>query len=197
MTISNDGIFGCGVVRGTPFRYFGATYNALPNDCDHWPQQWQADVNRDHPDLVVIMVGRWELMDRVFNGQWTHIGDLAFNQYLASEFDNAVAVASSGGAKVVLCTDPYSHRGPAPNNGTWPEDDPVRVDIVNTLLRQTAERHPGVGLVELGQRMSPGGQLAMQIDGVQVRTDGVHIAQAAGPWLAPWLLPQLNAFVGR
>ena len=197
MAISNDGIFGCGVVRGTPFRYFGSTYNTLPNDCDHWPQHWQDAINRDHPNVVAIMVGRWELMDRVFHGNWTHIGDPVFNQYLASEFDNAINVASSAGAKVVVFTNPYYHRGPRPDGGTWPEDDPARVDIVNALLRQAADRHPGVAsVIDLGAHLSPGGQLAMQIDGVRVRTDGVHIAQSAGPWLAPWLLPQLRGVVG-
>ena len=57
-------------------------------------------------------------------------------------------MASASGAKVMLCTDPYYHRGPRPDGGTWPEDDPVRVDTVNTLLRRTAERHPGVGHVQ-------------------------------------------------
>jgi hypothetical protein len=137
-------------------------------------------------------------MDRVHEGRWTHIGDPAFDQYLLSELKAAITVAGSRGAKVAVLTTPYYRRGDAPGGQTWPEDQPARVDQVNALLRQAAAGAPGVAtVVELGAHLSPEGKLAMAIDGVRVRTDGVHIAPEAGPWLAPWLLPQLRTIAGR
>lgn len=196
MTIVNNGIWGCGTVRGTPFRYFGQTYDVLPNDCDRWPEQWQAAVDRDLPDVAVVMVGRWELMDRVHDGRWTSVGDPVFDGYLAAELDMAIAVARSSGARVVVATTPYYRRGDAPGGGTWPEDDPARVDLVNGLLRAAAARHPGVGVVDFGAMLSPEGRLAMEIDGVRIRTDGVHVATSAGDWMAPRLLPAVRAAAG-
>lgn len=198
IAVDNGGIWGCGVVRGTPFRYFGTQYDTLPNDCDRWNDQWQRAVEAARPDVVVVMVGRWELMDRVHEGRWTHIGDPVFDQYLVRELQQAIAVASSRGAKVAIGTTPYYHRGDAPGGRVWPEDEPARVDRVNALIRQAAAGAPGVAtVVDIGGRLSPDGRLAMQIDGVRVRTDGVHVAPEAGPWLAPWLLPQLRAIAGR
>jgi hypothetical protein len=193
--IVNAGIWGCGTVRGTPFTYFGSTYDTLPNDCDHWPAQWQAAIDFAKPHIAVVMVGRWELMDRVHAGRWTHVGDPVFDAYLASELDLAITVARSRGARVVVATTPYYRRGDAPGGGTWPEDQPARVDLVNDLLRAAAARNRAT-VVEYGAMLSPEGRLAMEIDGVRVRTDGVHIASSAGPWMAPQLLPAIRLAAG-
>jgi hypothetical protein len=198
MNIDNRGTLGCGVVRTVPFRYFGREYDALPPGCDQWPQQWKADVDRDHPDVVVIIVGRWELMDRVLEGRWTQIGDPVFDAYINAELETGIATAASTGAKVALCTTPYYQRGTRPDGGIWPEDDPARVDRMNQLFRDAVARHPGqVSLVDFGGRMSPGGHLEQVIDGVKVRSDGVHVTREAGPYLAPWFLPQLHSIAGR
>jgi len=53
------------------------------------------------------------------------------------------------------------------------------------------------GIVDFGGHLSPGGQLAMTIDGVKIRYDGVHVTTEAGAWMAPWLLPQFHALAGH
>lgn len=189
--VINEGINGCGVVRGGPYRYFGGTHQTLPK-CEAWPQEWQAAVNRHHPDMVVIMIGRWELMDRTFNGAWTNIFDPAFAAYVDTEIDQALTIAGSTGARVVLMSSPYYLRGLDPSGGRFPEDDPARVDAVNQLMRNTAARR-GVPFVELGAWLSPEGHYTADVAGVKVRSDGVHLTRETGPLLAPWLFPQLAA----
>ena len=192
--IANEGIMGCGVVTDGPYNYFGTQYPQVLPQCVPWQSTWAAAVAKDEPDVAAIVVGRWELMDRFWQGHWTHVGDPAYDAYLVSLYDRAVAIASSHGAKVALLTSPYYLRGLRPDGGLWPEDDPARVDIMNGLFRQVAARHPGVvTLVDFGGKLSPGGHFAMTADGVQVRSDGVHLTPQAGPWLAPWLMPQLVA----
>ena len=191
IVFQNEGILGCGVVQGGPFTYFGASHEALPQ-CEAWQQTWQAAVDRDHPDLAMILIGRWELMNRKFQGRWTHVGDPAFDAYLASEIETSIRIASSTGARVAMATTPYYHRGDRADGGEWPEDEPARVDKVNGLIRAVAARHPGqVVMVDVGARLSPEGHLAMDVGGVKLRSDGVHISNEAGPWLGPWLFPQL------
>ncbi|HET6794476.1 MAG TPA: SGNH hydrolase domain-containing protein [Acidimicrobiales bacterium] len=194
--IANEGIMGCGMVTASPYRYFGQVQNLLPQ-CTTWQATWQAAVNRDHPDVVAVVVGRWELMDRVYNGGWTHVGDPAYDAYIESLLEQAIAIASSGGAKVALLTDPYFLRGHTPTGGIFPEDDPARVNLMNGLFRQVAARHPGlVSVIDFGAFLSPGGAFSMTVGGVQVRSDGVHMTPQAGAVLAPWLMPQLVA-IGR
>ena len=58
---------GCGVARGGPYRYFGATLNQKP-ECDAWPSRWSQRINHDRPDVVLLIVGRWEIVDRMHEG---------------------------------------------------------------------------------------------------------------------------------
>jgi lysophospholipase L1-like esterase len=74
----------------------------------------------------------------------------------------------------------------------WSFDEPERVNQWNALLRTVAAAHSAtVRVVDLGGRLSPDGRFTMEIDGVTVRSDGVHLTPAGVQWLAPWLLPQL------
>lgn len=189
--IANEGIMGCGVVQTSPYVYFGNQANLLPQ-CQTWAATWRAAVVRDSPDVVAILVGRWELMDRFYQGHWTHLGDPAFDAYVEAQLEQGIAIAASRGAKVALLTAPYYLRGHTPSGGLFPEDDPARVDHVNALFRQVAARHPGlVYMINFGAFLSPGGQFSMVVDGVRVRGDGVHITPQAGPFLAPRIMPQL------
>lgn len=195
--VQDAGILGCGVVEGGPFRYFGTLYQPLPQ-CQGWDKTWSASIQDNKPDVVAIVAGRWELMDRLFNGRWTHVGDPEFDAFITAEFEKAIAVAGSTGAKVALFTTPYYKRGPGPaaNGGLWPEDEPIRVDLVNNIIKAVAANHVGaVTLVDFGSKLSPEGHLAINIDGVKVRSDGVHLTRASGAVVAPWLLPALVTIV--
>jgi lysophospholipase L1-like esterase len=149
-------------------------------------------VNTVGPDVVVLITGRWELMDRVVSNSWTHIGEAAFDDYLRSELDQAMEVLGRRGAAVAVTTAPYFRRGLRPDGGLYPEDVPDRVDRFNAVLREVASRRPGrVAVVDLGSRLTPGG-FTRVVDGVTVRADdGVHLSPEGGRWLAPWLLGQL------
>jgi peptidoglycan/LPS O-acetylase OafA/YrhL len=191
--IHDHTMMGCGVALGGPYRYFGAVQQPRP-ECTTWPSMLQQAVSADDPDVVMILVGRWETMDRVHNGAWTHLGDPSFDDYLRGELDRAVGIAAAHGATVMLCTEPYNRRGERPDGGLWPEDQPERVDRWNTLLRQVAAAHPDtVRVVDFGRRLSPEGHFTWRIDGVKVRSDGVHLTPRGVRWLAPWLLAQFTA----
>ena len=189
----NDGTLGCGVVRGGPYEYFGATDQEL-GQCQTWPQRWAGLIQSQNPDVVFMVVGRWEVMDRVHNGVWTRVGDQTFDSYLEGELETAIDVLTARGATVALATAPYYLRGERPDGGRWPEDDPARVDAFNRLIRDVAARHPSsVAIVDLGGHTSVGGRYTPYIDGIEMRYDGVHFTPLADEWLAPWLLPQLLA----
>jgi hypothetical protein len=104
-------ILGCGVTRTAPYRYFGQTYPTVMSKCQRWQHLWQRAVESDNPDVAFILVGRWETMNRVLNGRWTHVGDPRFDAHLRSQLDRAILVAGARGARVVLATEPYNRRG--------------------------------------------------------------------------------------
>ena len=187
--VVNEAVLGCGLLTGR-HRYFGREYDEP--ECGGWPDRWRAAVNRHRPDLVAVLVGRWEVMDRRVDGEWRRLGDPAFDAYVTAELERAVDVVTAGGTRMAFLTAPYYRRGERPDGGRYPEDDPARVDRFNALLRDVAARR-GVPVVELGAALAPEGTFTRSINGVLVRYDGVHVSAAGARLLRPWLLRQLHA----
>lgn len=158
-------------------------------------QQWRTEVDGKDPDVVVVLVGRWETHDHRFDGRWVHVGDAKFDAYLADRLDQAVNILTSRGAHVVLVTAPYYNPTERPDGGRWPEDDPSRVNEFNRILRGVASRQRrGVTVFDLGTVLSPDHRYARVIDGVTVRTaDGIHITQDGARRVARVLVPKLVA----
>jgi lysophospholipase L1-like esterase len=142
--------------------------------------------------VVLLVTGRWETMDREHQGDWTHIGKPDFDAYLSSELEQAVTVLGSTGAKVVIATEPYNRRGEQPDGTLYPEDDPSRVDAWNTIVGNSIAAHPSVAKLDLNHKLCPDGEFTWNVDGVQVRSDGVHLSPGGVVWLAPWLAEQLQ-----
>jgi hypothetical protein len=188
-------VLGCGIAQGGPFRYFGQQYPDKPQ-CDRWPATWRRAVQRDRPDIVLLIVGRWETMDRVYQGSWTHVGAAAFDAHLAAELDQAVSVLTSTGAHLVLSNEPYNRRGEQPDGSLYAEDEPARVDAWNRLVAAELARRPGVHLLDLNKKLCPGGTFTWDVDGIQIRSDGVHFTPQGVRWLTPWLVRALRAAAG-
>lgn len=189
----DEGVLGCGVARGGPYRYFGST---LPETagCSQWPDRWRKVLASARPDVVVIMVGRWEIMDRTHDGSFTHVGDAPFDRYLEDELRLAVRVGRESGAHVVLCTAPYFKRGERPDGGLWPEDETGRVDRFNELVRLVAgEGHKDdVTLADFGHVLNPDGAFTTSVNGVKVRYDGVHLTSSGARLAAPVILDAIR-----
>jgi peptidoglycan/LPS O-acetylase OafA/YrhL/lysophospholipase L1-like esterase len=180
-------VIGCGVVRGGPYRYAGQTLEQKP-ECDSWPERWAQRIAYDRPDVVLLIVGRWEVTDRVNDGGWTHIGDPRFDAYLAGELRRALDILGATGARLVVTTEPYNRRGEKSDGSLYPEDEPDRVDRWNTLLRNVIGQRPNVTVLDLNKKLCPNGYYTAKVAGIQMRSDGVHPTPEAVKWLTPWLL---------
>jgi peptidoglycan/LPS O-acetylase OafA/YrhL len=187
---TDHSVLGCGIVTGGPYRYQGKQYRDNPT-CDAWPRRWLRQLRADRPDEVLLLVGRWETMNRYYQGRWQHLGDPAFDTYMAGLLGRAITLLGSTGATVVVATEPYNRGGEQPDGSLYPEDDPSRVTYWNWLVSAVAGAHPGTRVLDLNRKLCPDGTFTWTVDGVQVRSDGVHLTPAGVEWLAPWLVHQL------
>ena len=183
-------VLGCGIVTGGPYRYFGSQYPDNPA-CDAWPRRWLRQLRAHRPDEVLLLVGRWETMDHYYQGRWLHVGDPAYDRHLAALLGKATSLLGSTGARVVVATEPYNRRGEQPDGSLYPEDNPTRVTDWNRLLRAVVAAHPGTRLLDLSRKLCPNGTFTWNVDGVQVRSDGVHLTPEGVRWLTPWLVREL------
>ncbi len=189
----NRGMLGCGLLsQGAVIE--GGEVQPIDPGCD-WRGRWDRDLQAFQPNVVVILVGAWDVPDRMVDGEVLRFGTVEYDTYFLHELDEATAAMGSTGAKVVLLTTPFfQHVERAGEEGrSWPEYDPWRVDRINTLFRQFEVAHPGrYTILDLNRYVSPGGKYADQIDGVTVRDDGVHFSQQGATFVANWLDPQIK-----
>jgi len=186
--------FGCDLDR-TPGRLDGVVYTVTPGtNCYSWPALWARSVKRYRPDVVGLLIGRFELADHLWGSTWVHLGETAWDAHVESELDRAVGILSARGARVVLFTFPYvDSPNEQPNGSSYPENDPSRVDALNRLIRKAASAHPStVTVFDLNRILDPSGHYAMTVDGVDVRwEDGIHVTDAGGAWLQSRVLPTI------
>ena len=191
----NAGILGCGVTSGAEYQEKGVDApmaiqcrGAPPQS--QWPAIWKADIAKDHPNVVMILAGRWEVSNRTYEGHWTNIENPAYAAYVQRELTHAVAVAGSGGADVVLMTAPCYDTGEQPDGQPWPEDSRARLSIYNDIVRQVVASTPGTSLLNFNAMACPGGKYEEYMDGQQVRlADGIHFTFTGGNVFAPKIWP--------
>ncbi|CAN5742754.1 acyltransferase family protein [soil metagenome] len=184
---------GCGIARGGPYRMTGTELNQKP-ECDTWPSRWAQRIEHSRPDTVLLMLGRWEIVDRMRDGEWTNVGDSDYDDYLRGELNRALDIVSSTGAHVVVTTASYNRRAEQADGSLYPEDETERVDDWNDLLRSVVEERAAknVTVLDLNKKMNPGGYYQNRLNGIRLRIDGVHPTPDAVEWLAPWLIEALE-----
>ena len=160
--LSNQGYIGCGIARGgaTSFKSY-----TQPAACLTWPQRWQSLVNSFHPDVTLVLLGRWEVLDRVHDGQWMHIGEPAFDAYLESELELATNILTSRGGRVGFLTAPCNNHELADlaAPGRLPPDDAHRVDLFNQMQAGIVAEYPGQAMmVPLAALICPNGQYVVE-----------------------------------
>jgi len=205
--LTNKGVVGCGLVDGPAVEQMGVRY-ATQSPCNGspltpgetlkkqpWPDQWLQGINAVHPNVVVVLTGRWEVADREYQGRWTNILSPVFAAYVKQQLEEASTLVTSSGANLVFLTAPCTDEGEQPDGAPWPEDDPARVAVYNALVRQVAAAHPATdSVVDLHTAVCPKGKFASNLLGVDMRrSDGVHFTLDGGAALAPVLMPPIVA----
>jgi peptidoglycan/LPS O-acetylase OafA/YrhL len=205
--LANKGAFGCGVVMGPAMEVLGVRLQAPPM-CDGspaapkaplynlpWPIQFEVGMYAVKPNVVVVLAGRWEVVDREYKGTWTNILNPKFAAYVKSQLEYTSRIVTSAGVRLVFLTAACTDEGEQPSGAPWPEDDPARLAVYNRLVREVAAAHPKTdSVVDLYADVCPHHTFTSTIHGVVIRrTDGVHFTDAAGVALAHQLMPPIVA----
>jgi hypothetical protein len=149
-----------------------------------------------HPNVVVLLAGRWEVVDREYLGQWTNILNPTYAAYVKSQLESTSALVTAAGVHMVFLTAPCTDEGESPDGQPWPEDSPARLAEYNKLVRQVAAEHPQTdSVVDLNAASCPGGKYTPSLNGVTIRrtSDGVHFTDQGGVVLGPTLMPPIIA----
>lgn len=201
----DEGVLGCGVAIQQAVRSQGQ-YEKMVPDCNsasppsvQWPAQWSKWISQFHPQVVVVLAGRWETQDVEVNGHWTSILSPGYFDQVRAQLAEAVRVASSGGAHVDLVTSPCFDAGTQRNGKPWPESDPRRVAAYNDAVQEVAGQQPTtVSVFNLDGLVCSGGHESLYAGGIQIRdSDHIHFpggfigVDRFGEWIGPRMWPGL------
>jgi peptidoglycan/LPS O-acetylase OafA/YrhL len=189
----NRGRLGCGLFYGGSV-YEGGELLPVDPQCD-WHASWPGQLSDFKPNIVLMLVGAWDILDREADGHTVKFGTVQYDTSFLQQLDDATTLLASQGAKVVVLTAPFFSRPElvGETGREWPEYDPWRVDRINSLFRQFLTNHPGRYMIlDLNKFVSPGGKFVDSINGIQIRGDGVHFTHDGALVVDKWLVPQLE-----
>ncbi len=189
VAVQNEGVWGCGIGRGDgKVRLKGGQIVTEAPACPQWPQRWADDLASFRPDDVVLVLGAWDLADRIRNGSWTHPCAAGFDEWWSGELDEALRVLGTTGATVHVTTTPLLRSDVL---GVSQGDADKRVGCLNTVIRGRAAA-AGIDVIDLADWVCPHGACVEKVDTTVLRADGVHYDGPGGTIVAGWLLDRLE-----
>jgi peptidoglycan/LPS O-acetylase OafA/YrhL len=182
VAVLNSARFWCAIVRGGEIGALLGKHSSP--QCESWPDRWAADLDRFHPDVVVVLSTIWDVAGRrrpEWGPEFLGPGDPVFDRWVLSEWRTAAQLLGSRGARVVWLTDPCAREAPV---------DALLAYASTHYVRALAAG--GVDMVDLRHHVCPDGTFTDTVDGVgNARPDGLHFSDPGADATARWLGPLL------
>ena len=188
---------GCGFLDvDKEYGYDGKLSTETADKCRTWRETWPSVISDFDPDVVVMVFGALDSLDRSTGGAMLKAGTPEWEAYVSDGLEKQVDILSSQGARVALLTFPCSK--PAawallPDSDQYEEETFWRINALNEVYRRFAGEHSEkVTLIDLNRYACPEGKFSdLVIGGVRMREDGLHFTPEGSSVVARWLAPQL------
>jgi hypothetical protein len=188
----NRGTPACGILPGDgrTRRQNGETISD-PDRCGEWPTRWASYVADVQPDVALIFAVAPGGSSRWVDGQWRKDCDGVYDRAAQDEYEQAIGILGSRGARVGITTLGYLE-SESDADGRFPE-----LDCRNDTIRRAA-RATGATLIDLAQyTCGDGGRCRQTVttlggDETELRADGLHYTGPGGVVVARWTLDRLG-----
>ena len=145
--VINKGAIGCDLVWNQTVNFQDQTDTAA-SGCKNWPTIWPGLIQEFHPDVVAVLLGRFEYQNRLINGHWYTVGQAPWDNMITGQMERAIRLLSADGAHVAMLTLPYvTETTNAPNGQPWDVNQPSRTRAWNADVRRAAAAFPGIASV--------------------------------------------------
>ncbi len=191
-------ILGCGIVD-TPY-FVGRTKTTYPADCSGQDLYWQSSA-ADHPNVMAVVVGAWEVYDHEIDGKRVGPGDALYAKRIRQDLETGVdrMLATLPDLRVVFIGQAcFEERDDRLGGVKGERNDPARLTWVNNVIKGVSDHYgTRADYIDMGPYLCPGGKFKDQIDGVTMRPDGVHFSDQSAQIAWQWLGPQILDFARR
>ncbi|HZD75294.1 MAG TPA: hypothetical protein VE776_15615, partial [Actinomycetota bacterium] len=193
MTLGGDSELGCGVARAATVR--GGAAQPVDPKCSAWPGRWGPKAAAFRPDVTLLVLGGWEVLDHQVDGRVLANGTPEYERYLDGELQLADDLLAPSSRRIAVLNVPCYHQPDTGLDRSLAElrNDPARGEWLNQVLgRFVAAHRDRMSLLDLRGFLCPGGRYADRMDGVKLRYDGVHFSKGGAKLVWEWLGPQLR-----
>jgi peptidoglycan/LPS O-acetylase OafA/YrhL len=138
------------------------------------------------PDATLVVLGGAFMHGISAGGQWQKACHREWDTKFRSTLARRLEDLTSPGGQVWAVTVPYAL-------GVW--DVPAiraEVDCINASIRAAAASVPDVRVLELAEHLCPKGSCELELDGAEIRPDGVHFSVDGARGLSSWVLDQIQ-----
>jgi hypothetical protein len=198
--LSGTALLGCGVLGYAIIRNKDTVTPPASylTKCNTWPQFWRGYLATDHPDVVLLSLGPWEMVDRIWHGHWHNIVDgSSFADYVQTQVESALRLVASSGSRVAVLETPCFY-GEKPDGSVYPQYSAERLDTFRGILRRAIAavdaQSPALSVQEVSANslLCPDGKFTWHDpQGRQIRMDDIHVTEQGGAEVGNLLLPQL------
>jgi peptidoglycan/LPS O-acetylase OafA/YrhL len=192
------GVLGYGIIRNKDTVTPPAKYLSK---CNTWPEFWRGYLATDHPDVVLLSLGPWEMVDRIWQGRWHNIVDGSpFAGHVLTQVESALQLVASSGSRVAVMETPCFY-GEKPDGSVYPQYSAPRLAAFRGILRKAIaavdQTSPDFAVQEVSANslLCPNGKFTWHdAQGRQIRMDDIHVTEQGGAEVGNLLLPQLIAW---
>ena len=190
--VRTEATLGCGLTGGTV--HSDGSDIPTNEECTGWPLRWRKTVEEYQPNVAVVLVGAWDVVDHRINGDVLPVGTPAWRTYMTERLDTATEVLAARGARVVLLTSPCFGQPESGLSGIPERSDAARVQDLNQVFRTYARAHPTrISILDLHGFLCPHGRFAPTVRGVAARDpDGTHLSPGGAKVVWQWLAGRLR-----
>ena len=184
---------GCTHADSTPIDV-GVDFGTIQDErCTEWRSEWTRWKDYVQPDVSVVMIGAWEVLDHLVDDRRISFPDPAWYDVVRAAISDALDVAGAGGTPVAAIALPCMRQDASAAVPAMARNDPARVAAFNDILVEVAASKPDVHVLDLPSLLCPDGVFLEEIDGEPARYDGVHVGPAGARAVLNWLADQLDA----
>ena len=201
VTLSIATRFGCGVVPYTA-AIEGKPISPERPLCTDWAAARAQEIATQNPSVGVLFAGSWEQYDRWIDGRTVAYSSAQWHQVTTADYVEVLREILAAAPRAVLVLD-HCHDVPDTGlpaatmfaAGRYPPvlNDSKRVAATNAAARAAAATFGAKVKVVDPNPFLCGSGYTNTMNGVTLRTDGLHLTTAGGQLVWNWLRPQLLA----
>lgn len=166
----------------------------VTTECPDWAERWPAYIDQFAPQIVLVPVSQWMVLDREVDGQLIDFHSEQMRERIKKYYGQTIDVLGKDGSLVVLTTviPNVASTGSTNVDGDLVETQEREVALNGIIEELVAERSEDTALIDLAGWICDGTKCPEELDGVQLRPDGGHFTPESSPLAGAFLTGELE-----